>query len=53
MGVTTMKMISRTNITSTMGVTLISELNTALLFASAIPEILAAGYFTRPLFLMK
>jgi hypothetical protein len=38
MGVTTMKMISRTSITSTIGVTLISELTFApsFLFANAI-----------------
>jgi hypothetical protein len=35
MGVTTMKMISRTSITSTMGVTLISELTFAPSFRLA------------------
>jgi hypothetical protein len=44
-GVTTMKMISRTSITSTMGVTLISELtfDPSSLFANAILEISRAS----------
>src|SRR5271165_5638776 len=46
MGVTTMKMISRTSITSTMGVTLISELTFApsFRFANAIARYLPCGH---------